>query len=358
VKRGVGARVGVVYVAVAAFTFACWYSWSRTERPDHDGLTTITRLADGTAYAPFVQRRLTFDVGRLVAVAVPRAAWTALTHVLDDGPAPARALRRHLDHNHWKPADYPILFSVHLEIFLSIVGFMFVVRWLVRTLYDGPERLADALGAVFGVLLLGGYADWRYPAYPYDFPNAFVFALALTALLARKPWFPLAFVAAVYSKETAVLLVVAYGLLRFERRSWRYWSRLAALALTFVAIRGWIARTYDSPPAADYALLGRNLRMLAGAAIYQSWLLVPLLITFGRVVVHRRRIPDDLVRLFPALLVLLVAALMRGWFEELRGYFEALPFVGLVFIQVLLEDWGFGSLLRKRPSGACASRDD
>jgi hypothetical protein len=308
--------------------------------------TGIVRMAEGRAWAPFVKRRLLPDLARGLAAAVPEPAWQELARwVQADGAGPAWA-RAQLRRLYWQPQHLPLLLCATALIWLSVFGFMFTCRWLTNVLYECPGWVADALGALLGVALLGGNTDWHYGAYAYDFPNAFVFTLALTAVLARRWWFAAAFAAAAYSKETAVLLILAYALVAERRGTVRFWAGLALLLAVFAGVRGWIELHYPNPPG-PFWFPRRNWRYLS-VLVFYGWFAPLLGVALARLVAARRLYPSALKKLCLLALPLVGLAYFKGWIEELRQYLEVLPILGLIVVQWVLHEAGVGGLLRAR----------
>jgi hypothetical protein len=355
------ACLGAGYLLTALAVTVVWISCARTEygvderevylsSGEHysSRFCSIVRLAEGRAFSPFVKRRLLPDLARLLAWALPNSCWSPMQHLLRDPASNPAWLRAFLERQQWKPDDWPLLGSAYFLIAASILGFMLTCRWLVRLLYEAPAWVAHLAGFTFGIALLGGYGDWHYCGYPYDFPNAFVFALALGGLIARRWWFPLAFAAAAYSKETSALLLAADLLLAENRRSLRLWLRLALLALLWALIRGWIDRHYITPlPEAGFWFPGRNLKILA-VVFFSNWWLPFLGIGLLRLTTLRRQFPPALLRLCWLILPLAGLAFFKGWLEEMRQYLELLPVFGLVLFQWVLHEVGLGEHLQPR----------
>jgi hypothetical protein len=339
--------LAVAYLAVAAFTTALWIRHAKTETHDY---SRIVSLADGTAQVPFVKRRLLPDLARGLAALVPPPAWDWVRQsVPGEGEDFLHArLRGLVADQRWLPQNYPILFSAYFLIACSALGFQFTCRWLVHLVYQAPWWLADVLGALLGLALLGGCGE-RFYSYPYDFPTCFLFTLTLAAMLGRRWWFVLAFAAAAYCKETSVLLIAAYALTAPAWRSGRFLRDLGLLAGIYLLVRGLIDWNYPTPPGSVWGEFWyplRNLQHVLWYALYYAWFL-PLL---GLGLVHLARhwpdYPVSLRRLAFLLLPLLVLGFFKGWIEERRQYLEFISVFGLIVAQWLLIEAGLGRLLR------------
>jgi hypothetical protein len=315
---------------------------------------SIARLAEGRAFSPFVKRRLLPDAARLLVQVVPSSCFSGM-QALIRSPSEAPAwLRGFLEREEWKADEWPLLCCAYTLIAASVLGFMLTCRWLVRLLYDAPPWTAHLAGFVFGIALLGGYGDWHYCGYPYDFPNAFVFALALAALIARRWWFWLAFAVAAYSKETSVLLIASHLLLAERPRSLRPWIEAALLGLLWLMVRGWIDRHYTTPlPEAGFWFPARNLKVLA-IVFFSNWWLPFLGVGLVRIAALRHRFPPALLRLSWLFLPMIGLAFFKGWLEEMRQYLELVPVGGLLLFHWVLQEAGLGEHLR--PRALCSPR--
>jgi hypothetical protein len=362
-------RTALVYGAAALAVTAVWVHCARTEYGvDERGerypsgevysarFCSIVRLAQGRAYSPFVRRRLLVDLARGLAAVIPSSWWEPLQRCArapQEAPPWLGALLRRQE---WKAEDIPLMGCAYFLIGCSVLGFMLSVRWLVLLLYEAPRGLADAAAVALGLALLGGNSDWHYCGYPYDFPQAFVFTLALAALAAGRRWYILVFAAGSYSKETSILLIAAYVLLARDRRSLRFWAGLALQAGLFAGIRGWLELHYPAPqPPAGFGALARNLKYL-GLLPFYSWPVPFFAVGVARMVALRRHFPPALKRLAVLAVPLVGIALFRGWLEELRQYLEMLPVLGLLVLQWCLHEAGHGHLLRARAATAAPAQ--
>lgn len=370
--RGAIRTVGVLstYIIAAIVITAIWVYCARTEY-DVDRLdvvlpsgqrysarfNSVVRLAAGKAFAPFNTRRLLADAARGLAAVVPDRMWAPARSLLSDYSAAPGWARTFLSRQQWKAEDCPVVFCAYFLIACSVLGFMLVCRWLVHLLYHAPAWVADLVGLLMGVALLGVYSDWHYCGYPYDFPNAFVFALALAGLLARRWWFVLAFAAATWSKETSILLLAAVVLVAPRWRSRHLWGRVTCLVGLYASIRYWIELHYRSQlPEGGFTSIGRNVKEIA-ILFFSSWCLPFYGVGLARMIAMRQQFPRALARLSWLLLPLVGIAFFKGWIEEMRQYLEMLPVVGLLLVQWCLHEAGLGHLLMARGSSCTAAMD-
>jgi hypothetical protein len=353
--------VRIIYLLLSISITAVWVHCARTEfLVDRLEITlasgqrlserycSIVRSAQGRMFTPFVRRRLLVDLARALVWVMPDSVWSSLRDRMRQPASTAGWFRAMLERQQWQAEDCPLLCCAYFLIACSVLGFLFTCRWLVTILYESPQWIADLAGAVLGVALLGGNGDWHYCGYPYDFPQAFVFALTLAAMLAGRWWFLLVFVAAAYSKETSVLLIAGYVMVDNNRRTAVFWERLALMIITFGVIRGWLAVRYATPqPPAGFWVLGRNLKYLSFLVFY-SWVVPFFVVGLARLVALRSSFPPVLVRLCLLALPLFGMALFVGWLEELRQYLELLPIFGLLVFHWCMHETGLGHLLKAR----------
>jgi hypothetical protein len=352
-----GPLVALAYVALSLAVTGIWVHFARTEALADEMVVatpsgrytarfgSIIGSAEGRVFSPFVKRRLLPDAARGLAALVPDSFWSPLRRRMEDPAAPGW-LRAVLARQGWKARDCPLLCCAYFLVWLSVLGFMATCRHLARLLYEGPPWVADLAGAALGVALLGGNGDWHYCGYPYDFPNAFVFALTLAGMLARRWWFPLAFAAAAYSKETSLLLIAAHLLLARHLRSPRPWAVAGLLGAIFVSARLWINAHYHAPePEAGFWFPLRNARFL-GYPLFYGWLTPFFVVGLVRIWSLREHYPRALKRLCLLAVPMVAMAFFKGWLEELRQYLELLPVFGLILFQWCLHEAGLGHVLR------------
>lgn len=309
----------------------------------------ISKTVDGSAPAPFVRRRLLPDGARLIAAVVPGRMWSAFARTVEGPGILSDTLRSITIRLNWNPEHYPQLVSAYFIIWLSTIAFMVTAAALAEHFYEVPRALSTAWAVVACFGLLGGYSG-AWGAYPYDVPNAFVFLATILGIAAKRPWWPLAFVAAVYSKETSALLILVYVALRRDRIASRsVWLSAGAMAAVFGAIQLWIQYRYPAPPATTFWYPLRNMVMMAKSTVYYSWFFA-----FGFVLLARLRrwwpsIPADLRWLLVILgLSLAGAVFFKGWLEERRAYFEVYPVCALIVAHWTFAEWGRQDLLRPR----------
>jgi hypothetical protein len=328
------------YGLLAVPILLVWTFAAETELPMPAGVipfASLVRLADGSGAAPFVYRRLLPDAARGLAAVVPDSVWDGIDAFTRGAGPLSEKTRSILDYLHWNRRDYPVLFSGYFLIGLSIVGVMCVTRRMVIATYLVSRAEAAFLGAVAGILLLGG-CGLGYGEYPYDLPNTFVFNLSLLGMMTGGWWTFPAFLVTVYSKETSILLVPAYLLLCQDVPLPRRIMVAIAMVVTVAAVRAAIIYWYPAPPAGYLYSFGRNVSVISKAAIYDMWAGGVVLLTLAGVV---RTAPRRLAWVAASIILPLVgASIFRGWIDERRALLEGLPMVFLIMLPWCFQQLG------------------
>jgi hypothetical protein len=316
-----------LYLLVALIVTVLWGNWAETEAPPKPGMglrRSIVGIANGTAESPFVQRRLLADSARALAWIVPAQVWQGVTSALDAIPPISDRLRTSW---YWTDTrDWPLLISAMFLIFSAVVGFSFAAERLIAyylPAVQGPS--AVGLTCVFTVGLLGGGGDpFHYYWYPYDLPNACLYAFLLIAIELKAWWQLPLFALAAYSKETSAFLILvqlAYAVGGRDRR----WDLLhaAAAAVIFVLIQSLILAHYPPMPVEQRLFAAeRNTRLLAWHLLFSSWKFAIVLSVLIRLGVLWRRVPAGLryaTVLYPCFFL---AGFLGAWIEEFRQYTE------------------------------------
>jgi hypothetical protein len=344
----------VIFLACSVVIFLVWMIAAKTERLANSvtgeaEFNSIVRTADGSGFKPFVYRRLLPDSARLVAATVPLQVWNAIDQALEPStPILGRVGQVLENYFNWQRKDFALLISAHLLVFLSVLGFLYSVCAFGSTQYVIEPKFTTVVGVFFGFALLGGIGPWG--SYCYDFPNVLVFTLTLWTIAAERPilhWVLL--VLTFYSKETSLLLILAWALAHIEERDQQgFWLNLAAQTAVYALIRLSIYWRFSASPVHEFSLFGRNLIFLRAAAYQMDWFWAILAVPIARLVQIRRQLPTLLARWVLLLPAILLPALLRGWIEERRAYLEMLPIIGLLFLQWATIELGYERLLKPR----------
>lgn len=326
----------LLFVGVGFVLALAWTNWAETEiRRRHKSAysyDSIVALVNGSAPAPFVYRRLYPDAIELIVWAVPREAWDQIRDLIVATPAIRSVV---VDRFKWnRPEQYPVLLSGTFLIWLSAAGFMFVAYRVIMSQYDVDPVTAVWLTVMLGIGLLGAGGDRHYVWYPYDFTNAFVFSACLLAIVRRSLWFVPTFMAAAYSKETAVLLIVAYLLVQ-DRVRLRNAMLALGLGLAYVVVQVANHRRFAGAAGPEFWWPYRNLRWVGWELFFDSWLWPFVAVGIGQMIAMRRQWPRDLRRLSLIVPLLVLPAFFKGWIEERRQYLEFLVVAGPIVLQWL-----------------------
>lgn len=200
------------------------------------------------------------------------------------------------------------------------------------------RRVAPPLAAAGAFLLLyplvANYALLHQFSYPSDLPAILFFVLGLIAIETRRmPALLVVFTLATFNRETSCFITLAYLLHAWrDGHPRRAIAGAAAMAVIWVAIRVWLARTFSGnpgPPVAEIHFLPNLVTLLApnGSGLPRVlmtfgglWLLIPL--AWRDVPIDHRRL---LWLAIPFAAIMLVVA--NVW--EIRLYGELIPIVTL-----------------------------
>ena len=168
------------------------------------------RLVDmirGTAHRPFVLRALIPQSGRIITGLLPQVSQDYLRQtVYESVPWVERAV----SYVGWQREYLPEYLITLCLAYLAFLGFMYVLRRLVKVLYDTDGWLRDLL-PVLAVLVLPVFFK-RGTHLIYDFPSLFFFSLGLYLLhRCNWRWYYLVLLVGGLNKETMVLLTVVFA---------------------------------------------------------------------------------------------------------------------------------------------------
>jgi hypothetical protein len=301
---------------------------------------TFEDMVEGTAARPFVLRAL-----------VP---WT-VRGITSSAEGVAGALGWSEGQGFWATPGNPLFWAVwpsniglHLSLEFSIafsilfacfLGFAFVLRALIRQFYDAPPFVADFAPAL--ALALVPPLFYRYANYLYDPAALLLFTLGMFLIYTRRYalYYPV-FLLAAWNKETAILLAGIF-LLREVRPSARWVPGLHVLAqlLLFAVVRIGVTAAYRENPGSllEFHLLDHNLALLwnplALAALLAAVVPVGILVSRGW---------GEKPRFLRAALVmvglpLVGMAVLFGYADELRGYYELYPLVVLLAVPTVMD---------------------
>lgn len=272
----------------------------------------------GRAYQPFVKRQLVPLMVRGAATLVPEGVSESMSRTF----AGSKLVQR----LGWPPA-YATEFVLSLVLmYAGMLAFLVVLRAFLHACLDLPTWLGHTATLVVGVALPVTFAGQLYL---YDFWQLFLFTAGLLCMVRGRWWlyYP-TFVLACLNKETSLLLPVVMAVwMGRQVVAGRQLVHLLAQLLAgggVVLALAWAFR--DNPGAGLEWHFGRNLSM---PFTMLAWLrLTVLAAAVALSLASIRRAPTFLARGWVATMpVLVIAALFFGYIDELRDYYEALPFV-------------------------------
>ncbi len=277
----------------------------------------------GRAYRPFVTRALLPALVKWTTAILP-SEWKAAINASDWRLAYS-----------WEREFLTEYLIASVLMYLSLAGFFFALKYLLKGLYELPQVFVDVLSlAALGALPL----FFSYYSYIYDPPLLFLFTLSL-GLMLRQKWiaYLILFFLTTINKETSILLTLVFAIHYFHRiEPKKYWQILASQVFIFLFVRGGIAWAFRDNPGVflEYHLLDHNLELfhqtpsLAGIAIALTLLFL---------VFFRWKEKPAFARwgFWLVLLVLLITTLFFGFLDEYRDYYEAYPLAILLIAHSL-----------------------
>jgi len=271
----------------------------------------------GKAYRPFVQRQL-------VPIIVRAGVWILpeqLEQKLED-----KFFRSTLVNKFGWPKDYAAEFVLTLGVmYVSLIAFLVVLKRFLSTFLHVPKRFLHLIVLLIGIGLPVTFAGQMYI---YDFTQLLFFSLGILLLYEQK-WslFYPVYILACINKETSILLPFLFlcwkGMEIFRKSNVLHFTVQVVIGFGIYFLISYIFR--NNPGGSMEWHLERNLKLsFSTLAWVRLSVLVVLIVlsvwSFSNASVFLRR--GFLATLAP----LLVLTLFFGYIDELRDYYEALPF--------------------------------
>jgi hypothetical protein len=335
----------VLYLVASGLVFYLFLNFNGTFGLDR-GPGTLHPMIDGTASKPFVFRTL-----------VP----STIGLVVREVPAPVKErVRAAFEGNDWLGKFFRIDYSFEAVVAIVLMyccyaAVPFVLRRLLRVMLPGPrllEEVAPAVGMLFLPFL------FLYNHYVYDPATLLIFAVASLLLAERRfvLFYPV-FLLAALNKETSVLLLPVFLLAAYrEMKRPLLAAHLAGLGVVWLAVKAVVSTRFAANPGAflEFHLFDHNLALLEHPLALAYALAVTAL--FGWLAARGWSSKPLLAR--QGFLVILGAqvamALFFGYLDELRQYYEAMPF--LFVLAVATTRSLFGPEADVRESGGKSAR--
>lgn len=295
-------------------------------RPGLDGhpRASFPDMVDGTAHKPFVYRALVPACVRLLMKVTPDSLEERINAVYES--------KRTIRILGWQRSYISRYLAALLIMLASFVGYAWSLRLLTAHFFDFHPVVTDMV-PIGGLLILPLF--FRYYSYLYDPSNLFLFTMAIVLIVTgRTAWFYVLFVLATVNKETSFLLVGLFLLHRLrDTERLRPLAHAALLSAIWIALKSALAYIYRDHPGSfvEMHLLDHNIRVPAahtGSLVYFIAVAAVSVLVIGR---NWRAKPAFLRNgLLVTAIPLLVLHLFFGYIDELRGYYEALPFMFLL----------------------------
>lgn len=316
-----------MYMVATAYVFGVWVWGADNVHTSINGdpRSTLSSLLLGTADKPFVQRALVPAITRIVVNAIPLSTREALSSSLCSSPKFIKEAAR----LGWELQYVPEYMVALLLAFASLVCFPFVVRRMLRCLYDTDPLIQG----IVPVMLVLGLPFFFHAGthYIYDFPALLFFTVCLLLLLEER-WFIFYPVYAIgcVNKETMVLLVFATVLLGFRKAK----KKVLVLHLPlqggiFVAIKSTLAWIYRDNPGGslEFHLWGNIHNILLPYSLPDVALFA--LVCF-LIFCDFSKKPFFLRRMAWLMFPFGVLVLVFGTMNEVRALYEVYPVFGLL----------------------------
>jgi hypothetical protein len=290
----------------------------------------VFAMVQRTAFRPYVSRQLAPAVIRLLLSVRTPEQWRERMQGLIDSGAIERYDQWAAGLGRWRAEEMAALFASALINWLCLIAFAYVFRALLRSQYAAPPlffHLVPAFALYFLRFMI------REGIYVYDFPGILLFALGLL-LLSRNAWwgyYPV-FVLGLLNKETMIVLGLAYAVYQFGRLPRKaYWAHGAAQLALFAAIKAIFDHAFRNHGGhvVEHHFLDHNIRQMVDAPPVAD--LAIGLILLALLLYAWRQQPLFLRRAAVVFWPLFALALLFGWMEELRDYYEFYP-VGLALM--------------------------
>ena len=293
------------------------------------GLTPSPRVLPqdmvyGQAHRPFVKRQLVPSIVRVGTAAMPDGLRESLEASFEASPWVRRM--------GWPNAfatEYALIVAF---MYLCLIGFLSQLQRFLRQCLQVSSRFAHGVVVLVG---LGLPICYKAIFQIYDFAQLFLFTSCLLLML-RGRWglYYLVFLLACVNKETSLLLPVILGAWLGRRCMERRWLlHLGSQLAIGLAIALALAWRYRDNPGTDLEWhLFHNLTLSWNAL---GWLRLSILCLAVPLALWQARRASRFLRsgFIVTFAPLLSLTLFFGLVDELRDYFEALPFtVALILL--------------------------
>jgi len=280
------------------------------------------KMIDGTASRPFVLRTLIPSTIRIIRDIMPESIKTHIRSFLETKGWFVEYLK----------TDRVIEYFIALTLsFIFFLGFSFVLLRLAKYFYKGDPFMQHIV--VFAGMLIIPLCS-AYGHYIYDPATLFLFSLGLLLVIEEHIVLMLfLFPLLVLNKETSVLLIPVFIIYQLKRMSIIRISTISfIMSLIWLSIRILIMQAFAANPGTivEFHLLDHNLRLFANPATALFFLTV--IVFLGVLIFYDWKSKQSFLRwgFLVVFCPLFFLSIFFGYVDELRQFYEAVPFVALL----------------------------
>lgn len=332
-------REGLVRLAIqitayliAGFTIllsiALWRGFYNYER------IYFSDAIEGTAWRPFVYRRLVPETARLVGQLTPEPVKQRVVQSVEKGMRP----HGFLFVGERPEYQFEYFIAVLINLF-ALTGMGIFIHLSVKTIYGFSDNICFliALASYFGLMPI----LFHYGPYFYDPLTLFTFSMAIYALLTKKRTiYYIAFLLALLNKETSLVLPFLF-LITFWNSGALRWQLGIEAGLQLAAWGAWrfyLNSVYANNPGdvVEFHLLEYNARFFSSFGIRQIRFWVIGLVALYLVVADWRLKDSGLKKMITVMLIFFTPLHVSfALIDEFRGLLELYPVVFLLAIPTL-----------------------
>lgn len=290
-----------------------------------EGPTAFQKIVYAEASRPFVYRALVPYLVRSLTRLTPEIIKLKIEYVVQ-----TRDILQIFGFRKEYATEYTWAYII---LYCSLIIFALVLREFISIFYRSPDYLADLapMGALVFIPLLESY-------FIYDYPHLMLFTASLLFLTGKKYklFYPI-YILTCFSKETAVLIPFIYFLNYFcLNNKTNFWLHLISQTVIWISISVFLRYIFRDNPGQllEFHLINHNLSVLMnpfsyfrftfnalpkGLNIFMLSLIALLILIYWK---------EKAIFLRKALFILvpmIILALIFGWIEEIRMYYESLP---------------------------------
>lgn len=307
---------------------------------------TFLDMVNGSAHKPFVYRTLTPFVIREISDHSPQLLKKVVCTIIYR-LMPVEIERLILEDKRDRAIaskDYRYCLGA-LIMYLCFLGYAILLYCLLREYYSFPNYVNE-IAPVFGVLFLPVF--FRYHSYIYDPSTLCLYTLGLLCISKRlHVTYYFVLVLAIFNKETALLLLALYFLKEapLVSRS-RLIKHLVLQGMIFGLIRAylWIAFKDNPGPSVEFHL-DHNIFLILDPLSKTTIGLLSVVLFCGMLVGYQWKHKPEFLRkgLLVTIVPLVGLALFFGYLDELRAFYEMLPFIFLLSAPTIVKIFGIES---------------